>query len=178
MADLNDNIHELISGIRVIRSFGMEEFELNKFQDINQKATHRNFKGQFYLQMAPSLVELTSSLVVLGFFALGAKLIFDGSFSQGEFMAFLLTLLFLLRPLTQLSQMVGKVSQARVSGNRIFEIIDKKIFETHDEPSVKVVTKKINNDIVFENVFFSYPESQTSVIKGINLTVKKGKLLL
>jgi ABC-type multidrug transport system fused ATPase/permease subunit len=175
MADLNDNIHELISGIRVIRSFGMEEFELNKFQDINKKATHRNFKGQFYLQMAPSLVELTSSLVVLGFFALGAKLIFDGSFSQGEFMAFLLTLLFLLRPLTQLSQMVGKVSQARVSGNRIFEIIDKKIFETHDEPSVKVVTKKINNDIVFENVFFSYPESQTSVIKGINLTVKKGE---
>ena len=175
MADLNDNIHELISGIRVIRSFGMEEFELNKFQDINQKATHRNFKGQFYLQMAPSLVELTSSLVVLGFFALGAKLIFDGSFSQGEFMAFLLTLLFLLRPLTQLSQMVGKVSQARVSGNRIFEIIDKKIFETHDEPFVKVLTKKINNNIVFENVFFSYPETQTTVIKGINLTVKKGE---
>jgi len=175
MADLNDNIHELISGIRVIRSFGMEEFELNKFQDINQKATHRNFKGQFYLQMAPSLVELTSSLVVLGFFALGAKLIFDGSFSQGEFMAFLLTLLFLLRPLTQLSQMVGKVSQARVSGNRIFEIIDKKIFETHDEPFVKVLTKKINNNIVFENVLFSYPETQTTVIKGINLTVKKGE---
>ena len=175
MADLNDNIHELISGIRVIRSFGMEEFELNKFQDINQKATHRNFKGQFYLQMAPSLVELTSSLVVLGFFALGAKLIFDGSFSQGEFMAFLLTLLFLLRPLTQLSQMVGKVSQERVSGNRIFEIIDKKIFETHDEPFVKVLTKKINNNIVFENVLFSYPETQTTVIKGINLTVKKGE---
>ncbi len=177
MADLNSNIHELISGIRVIRSFGMEEFELNKFQDINQKATHRNFKGQFYLQMAPSMVELTSSLVVLGFFALGAKLIFDGSFSQGEFMAFLLTLLFLLRPLTQLSQMVGKISQARVSGQRIFEIIDKKIFETHDEPEIKKSSNKLNNEIIFENVFFNYPESQNSVIKGITLKVKKGETI-
>jgi len=175
MADLNANVHELISGIRVVRSFGMEAFELGKFKDINQKATHRNFKGQFYLQMAPSLVELTSSLVVLGFFAVGAKLIFDGSFSQGEFMAFLLTLLFLLRPLTQLSQMVGKVSQARVSGQRIFEIIDKKVFEAHDEPTAVKIIQKLKNEIVFENVHFSYPESQTPVIKGINLKVKVGE---
>jgi ATP-binding cassette subfamily B protein/subfamily B ATP-binding cassette protein MsbA len=175
MADLNANVHELISGIRVVRSFGMETFELGKFKDINQKATHRNFKGQFYLQIAPSLVELTSSLVVLGFFAVGAKLIFDGSFSQGEFMAFLLTLLFLLRPLTQLSQMVGKVSQARVSGQRIFEIIDKKVFEAHDEPTAVKIIHKLKNEIVFENVHFNYPDSQTPVIKGINLKVKVGE---
>jgi ATP-binding cassette subfamily B protein/subfamily B ATP-binding cassette protein MsbA len=175
MADLNANVHELISGIRVVRSFGMETFELGKFKDINQKATHRNFKGQFYLQIAPSLVELTSSLVVLGFFAVGAKLIFDGSFSQGEFMAFLLTLLFLLRPLTQLSQMVGKVSQARVSGQRIFEIIDKKVFEAHDEPTAIKIIQKLKNEIIFENVHFGYPESQTPVIKGINLKVKVGE---
>jgi ATP-binding cassette, subfamily B, bacterial len=177
MADLNANVHELISGIRVVRSFGMEAFELGKFQDINQKATHRNFKGQFYLQMAPSLVELTSSLVVLGFFAVGAKLIFDGSFSQGEFMAFLLTLLFLLRPLTQLSQMVGKVSQARVSGQRIFEILDKKIFESHDELSAVKLSNKLRKEIIFENVHFSYPESQTHVIKGVDLKVKVGETI-
>lgn len=175
MADLNANVHELISGIRVIRGYRMEEYELNKFQDINQKATHRNFKGQFYLQLAPSLVELTSSLVVLGFFAVGAKLIFDGSFSQGEFMAFLLTLLFLLRPLTQLSQMVGKISQARVSGERIFEIIDKKIYEAHDESGTVRVNNKLNKDIIFENLHFTYPESNIEVIKGIDLKVKVGE---
>ena len=177
MADLNANVHELISGIRVIRGYRMEEFELNKFKDINQKATHRNFKGQFYLQLAPSLVELTSSLVVLGFFAVGAKLIFDGSFSQGEFMAFLLTLLFLLRPLTQLSQMVGKISQARVSGERIFEIIDKQIFETHDEPTAVRLKNRLNNLIIFENVRFGYPGSTSEVIKGIDLKVKVGETI-
>jgi len=94
MADLNGHIQEIISGVRVIRTFVTEKFEEDKFKDINQKVYRRIFKGQFYLQMAPSLVELTSSIVVLGFFALGASLIYSGKFTQGEFMAFLLTLLF------------------------------------------------------------------------------------
>ncbi|MCB1143882.1 MAG: ABC transporter ATP-binding protein [Leptospiraceae bacterium] len=177
MADLNANIHELITGIRIIRSYQMEEYEKSKFIEINQKATHRNFKGQFYLQMAPSLVELTSSLVVLGFFAVGARLIFNGSFTQGEFMAFLLTLLFLLRPLTQLSQMVGKISQANVSGERIFEIIDRKNFESHDDPKSLKNPGKLKESIRFENVHFQYPESPQEVLRGINFTVRRGETI-
>jgi ATP-binding cassette, subfamily B, bacterial len=175
MADLNANIHELISGIRVIRTYRLENYEVSKFKEINEKATHRNFKGQFYLQMAPSLVEFTSSLVVLGFFALGAKLIFNGSFTQGEFMAFLLTLLFLLRPVTQLSQMVGKIAQASASGEKIFEIIDKNIFEEHDKLDSKKLPKKLRSEIHFDNIHFQYPDSNQEVLKGIDFKVKIGE---
>lgn len=173
MADLNANVQEMISGIRVIRSFSMEDHELEKFNDINTKLSHRNFKGQFYLQVAPGLVELTSSIVVLGFFAIGAKLIFNGSFTQGEFMAFLLTLLFLLRPLTQLSQMFGKITQANISGERIFEIIDKENSESHEEES-KVHVTTLKYSIQFKNVHFRYPETNNDVLHGINLEVKIG----
>ncbi|MDX1957970.1 MAG: ABC transporter ATP-binding protein [Leptospiraceae bacterium] len=175
LADLNANVHEMISGIRVIRSFGLEKYEEGKFSEINQKATHRNFKGQFYLQMAPNLVEFTSSLVVLGFFALGARLIFNGSFTQGEFMAFLLTLLFLLRPLTQLSQMVGKITQAVVAGDRIFEIIDREDFEKNrNEISTYQKTSKFTDSIEFRSISFAYPETTTEVFKDFSLKVKIG----
>jgi ATP-binding cassette subfamily B protein len=174
MADLNANVQEMISGIRVIRSFSMESYELEKFNDINTKLSHRNFKGQFYLQVAPGLVELTSSIVVLGFFAIGAKLIFDGSFTQGEFMAFLLTLLFLLRPLTQLSQMVGKITQANISGARIFEIIDKENSESHDSESGLHVTP-LKDSIKFKNIHFQYPETNNDVLHGINFEIKIGE---
>ncbi len=173
MADLNANVQEMISGIRVIRSFSMENYELEKFNDINTKLSHRNFKGQFYLQVAPGLVELTSSIVVLGFFAIGAKLIFNGSFTQGEFMAFLLTLLFLLRPLTQLSQMVGKITQANISGERIFEIIDKENAESHEAES-GVHVKTLKDSIQFRNIHFQYPETNNDVLHGIDLDVKIG----
>ncbi|WP_078128564.1 ABC transporter ATP-binding protein [Leptospira alexanderi] len=173
MADLNANIQEMISGIKVIRVFNSEKYEQEKFGKINQNVYRRNFKGQFYLQISPSLVELTSSIVVLGFFAAGASLIYSGRFTQGEFMAFLLTLLFLLRPLTQLSQMVGKITQSIASGKRIFEIIDLET-EDHSKES-KVVATPLAYNIEFKNLFFAYPGTGTAVLKDINLKVKKGE---
>jgi ATP-binding cassette, subfamily B, bacterial len=176
MAELNGNVQEMLSGIRVIRSFNAEEFELNKFRKINEKVSHRNFKGQFYLQVAPGLIELSSSIVVLGFFALGAKLIFSGRFTQGEFMAFLLTLLFLLRPLMQLSQMVGKITQANIAGARIFELIDKKNSESHIHESKNPVST-LKKSIEFKNISFVYPETNSEVLHKINLKVNIGETI-
>jgi len=123
--------------------------------------------------MAPSLVELTSSIVVLGFFALGASLIYSGKFTQGEFMAFLLTLLFLLRPLTQLSQMVGKVTQANTAGKRIFELID---MDTGSEgESGKVELDELKDSIHFDHITFTYPGTSTPVLKDIDLKIKIGE---
>ncbi|TGM52542.1 ABC transporter ATP-binding protein [Leptospira vanthielii] len=173
IADLNSHIQEFISGIKVIRTFRQENQDLKKFDHINYRVYRRTFKGQFYLQMAPSLVELTSSIVVLGYFAMGAKFIYSGKFTQGEFMAFLLTLLFLLRPLTQLSQMVGKITQANSAGKRIFEIIDRdsEVVEHGDE----TVLEKIEDGIQFDDIHFSYPGTNQEVLKGINLDIKLGE---
>ncbi len=173
IADLNAHIQEVISGVKVIKTFSMEKVETEKFSEINNKVFKRNFKGQFYVQIAPSLVELSSSMVVMGFFAFGAKLIYSGRFTQGEFMAFLLTLLFLLRPLTQLSQMVGKITQAIVSGNRIFELMDSR-GEEHEILSAKPIGP-LKDSIEFRDLHFSYHGNSQEVIKGIDLTIKKGE---
>lgn len=173
LADLNGHIQEFISGIKVIRTFRQEKRDTFKFQDINHKVYRRTFKGQFYLQMAPSLVELTSSIVVLGYFALGAKFIYSGTFTQGEFMAFLLTLLFLLRPLTQLSQMVGKITQANSAGKRIFEIIDRD--SEIEEREGDLVLETIREGIKFDGVQFAYPGTNQQVLKGIDLDIKLGE---
>lgn len=179
LADLNANLQEMISGIKVIRVFNTEKYEKEKFQKINQNVYRRNFKGQYYLQIAPSLVELTSSLVALGFFALGARYILAGNigspFTVGQFMVFLLTLLFLLRPLTQLSQMVGKISQATIAGRRIFEIIDLETEDHSEDEKVKV--ERVTNSIQFKGINFAYPGTNAEVLKDINLNVKVGETI-
>ncbi|MGJ4746053.1 ABC transporter ATP-binding protein [Leptospira sp. SA-E8] len=179
LADLNANLQEMISGIKVIRVFNTEKYEKEKFQKINQNVYRRNFKGQYYLQIAPSLVELTSSLVALGFFALGARYILAGNvgspFTVGQFMVFLLTLLFLLRPLTQLSQMVGKISQSIIAGRRIFEIIDLETEDHSEEEKVKV--ERVTHSIQFKGINFAYPGTNAEVLKDINLNVKVGETI-
>ncbi|WP_165780450.1 ABC transporter ATP-binding protein [Leptospira haakeii] len=179
LADLNANLQEMISGIKVIRVFNTEKYEKEKFQKINQNVYRRNFKGQYYLQIAPSLVELTSSLVALGFFALGARYILAGNvgspFTVGQFMVFLLTLLFLLRPLTQLSQMVGKISQSIIAGRRIFEIIDLETEDHSEDEKVKV--ERVTESIQFKGINFAYPGTNAEVLKDINLNVKVGETI-
>lgn len=179
LADLNANLQEMISGIKVIRVFNTEKYEKDKFQKINQNVYRRNFKGQYYLQIAPSLVELTSSLVALGFFALGARYILAGNvgspFTVGQFMVFLLTLLFLLRPLTQLSQMVGKISQSIIAGKRIFEIIDLETEDHSEDEKVKV--ERVTESIQFKGINFAYPGTNAEVLKDINLNVKVGETI-
>lgn len=175
LAELNANVQELISGIKIIRCFAAEDYEKDRFQEINHKVTHRNFKGQFYLQVAPNLVELMSSLVVLGFFAIGARLIFNGQFTQGEFMAFLLTLLFLLRPTTQLSQMIGKITQAKVAGRRIFELLDLPQ-ETHEKEG-DITVFSLRKSIEFKDLTFKYADTLNDVINKINLSVQVGETI-
>ncbi|MCB1189159.1 MAG: ABC transporter ATP-binding protein [Leptospiraceae bacterium] len=176
MANLNGHIQEILSGMKEIRIFNAESFELARFTDINEKATWRNFKGQFYLQIAPALVEFTSSLVVLGFFSIGAKFIATQQFTQGEFMTFLLTLLFLLRPLTQLSQMIGKISQSIAAGERIFEIIDRdgEAGEKVSYTPYKAKIRTLKDSIEFQDIYFQYTESKTEVLKSINLKINIG----
>ena len=174
VADLNSNLQEMIAGIRLIRLLGTEKIERKKFQSINQKVYRSVFKSEYYLQVAPSLVELTSSILVLSFFALGSVFIEKGQFTQGEFMAFLLTLVFLLRPVTQLSQMLGKIIQAKIAGTRIFETLD---FKEKDKIEIvnSVPNFKIQKSIEFQNISFSYQNTKKPVLNDFNLKVNIGE---
>jgi ATP-binding cassette subfamily B protein/subfamily B ATP-binding cassette protein MsbA len=173
LAELNAHLQEAIGGVRVIRSFGMESYETERFRHVNQKLYWRTFKQEFYLRLGPNLVELSSVMVTLGIISLGAYFLDPVNFTGGEFIAFLFTLLFILRPIMQLSGMYGKIIQSITAGNRIFEIMDMEV-ETED-PRVPVEPSSLHHSIVFENVSFVYPGTDREVLHDINLVVPAGK---
>lgn len=173
LGDLNAHLQEAIAGVRVIRSFGMEKYETDRFRKVNQKLYWRTFKKEFYLRIGPNLVELTSILVTLGIISLGAFFLDPVNFTGGEFIAFLITLLFILRPIMQLSGMHGKVVQSATVGERIFEIMDMEL-ETVD-PEIPCRLEPLRDSIVFEHVNFTYPGTDREVLTDINLTIPAGK---
>ncbi|MCB1137193.1 MAG: ABC transporter ATP-binding protein [Leptospiraceae bacterium] len=172
LADLNANLQEDIQGIRVIRSFVMEDQQAERFERVNQRLSWRSFKEQFYLKMGPNLVELSSALMTLAIIALGAAYLDGTNFTIGEFITFLMALMFIIRPIIQLSSMIGKVSQASAAAERIFGIADRRP-DIQDPPNpVEVPT--VSEGIEFENIQFTYPESEAQVIKNISLKVAAG----
>lgn len=175
LSSLNGHLQEVISGIRVIRAFSMEKAEADRFRELNQDLSDKTFQGHFYHQIGPSLTELFSSIVAVIFLSFGAYLMEDGTFSRGMFMAFFLTLIFLMRPFKQMSMLSNSVQSAISAGERVFELLDQ---ETDvKNPERPKFLKKMVKGIRFNNVTFSYPGSKNPAIQEINLDIPKGETI-
>ncbi|EMO14716.1 ABC transporter transmembrane region [Leptospira santarosai str. CBC1416] len=173
LSSLNGHLQEVISGIRVIRAFSMEKAEAKRFWEFNQDLSDKTFKGHFYHQVGPSLTELFSSIVVVIFLSFGAYLMEDGTFSRGMFMAFFLTLIFLMRPFKQMSMLSNSIQSAISAGSRVFELLDQ---ETDiQNPASPKFLKKMEKGLSFNNVTFAYPGAKTPAIREINLEIPKGE---
>ena len=173
LAELSGVLQEDISGVRTVRSFAVEDWMTSKFRAKNERYTWRSFKELFYIRMGPNLVELMSSLVTIGIIALGAYFIDGVNFTGGEFFAFLLTLLFIIRPIIQLSGMFGKIAQAEAAGERIFELLDSKP-DVVDPPAPRPL-QKMTQGIEFRDVEFAYPGTDKKVLNGVSFSVKAGQ---
>ncbi|MBM9578260.1 ABC transporter ATP-binding protein [Leptospira sp. 201903070] len=175
LSSLNGHLQEVISGIRVIRAFSMEKAEADRFRELNQDLSDKTFQGHFYHQIGPSLTELFSSIVAVIFLSFGAYLMEDGTFSRGMFMAFFLTLIFLMRPFKQMSMLSNSIQSAISAGERVFELLDQ---ETDvKNPEQPKFLKKMVKGIRFNNVTFRYPGSKNPAIQEINLDIPKGETI-
>lgn len=172
---LNGHLQEVISGIRVIRAFSMEKTEAKRFWEFNQDLSDKTFKGHFYHQVGPSLTELFSSIVAVIFLSFGAYLMEDGTFSRGMFMAFFLTLIFLMRPFKQMSMLSNSIQSAISAGDRVFELLDQ---ETDiRNPANPKFLKKMETGLSFNNVTYMYPGAKNPAIQEINLEIPKGETI-
>lgn len=172
LSELNGDLQEVISGIRVIRAFSMEEKEAERFFKVNQNLSDKTFKTHFYHQVGPALTELSGSVVTMVFLGIGAYLLEDASFSKGMFIAFFLTLIFIMRPLKQMSILVNLIQASVIASDRVFEILGREV--DIKEPIQPKSLGALNKAIEYRNVTYLYPNTDLYALKNINLTLPKG----
>ncbi len=175
LAELSSIFTEFLSGIKTIRVFGLETEFSNRLKNKNQRFIWRSFKEIFYIKMGPNLIELTSVIYTLGIIFLGVYYIDYTNFTGGEFFTFLLITLFIIRPVIQLSSMLGKIKQASAIFEKILEFLNvENDVKNHKQP---VILKPFRDSIVFRNVFFRYPNTEQYVLQNISFEVKKGQTI-
>lgn len=173
LAELNGHLQEVISGIRIIRGFGMEPYQSSRFEDININLYKQNFLYRITHQIGPALVEMITSFIVVGLIVYGGTLILDQEMTSGSFFAFLFTLIMLLSPIKQMAGWYNLVQRSIASGHRIFEIVDHKseVKEaTHPVPIPAAIRK-----IELKDVEFHYPGTDKLVLQKISLKAKMGE---
>lgn len=173
MADINSLLYETIGGVRIVKAFNMENYEIDKFSRVNQDYYKISLKAIKRLLILNPTTEFLGCLAGIIVFFWGGREVIKGELSFGVFGLFLGSLLSLVRPFKKLSQVNSINQQAMAASQRIYEVLETK--PTVVEKRSVQELREIKKNVVFEGVWFSYANQE--ILKGINLEVKQGEVL-
>ncbi len=173
MADLTTVIQENITGVRVVKTFVREEYELNKFSVYARNVLQINLDITKLWAFFFPLMDFISGLGTIAVLWYGGWLIINHQLTLGEFIAFNMYLMQLMWPVRMLGFIINVSKEAIASGQRIFEILDIKseVEESKDAKPLPPIAGRVS----FENVSFKYETSDELVLKNFCLDVQPGE---
>lgn len=167
---LSATAQENLTGVRVVRAFGREQYEKERFVKQNKEYTQLWIDLMRVLSAFWSSNDFISGLQVMLITVLGAVLCVHGEITVGEYIAFVSYNSMLVWPVRALGRIISEMSKAGVSIDRISYIMNSEIEE--DKPGAKEPSLK--EDIIFDNVSYAYDNGGADVLKNVSFTIKKG----
>ena len=169
-AEINTIAQEDISGIKLVKAFSREKYEINKFLKMNKVYYDLNMEQAKIIGDYFPPIEFLTNIALVIMIVLGGFLVMDGEVSIGILVAFNGYIWNLIWPMRMLGELTDLLSRTVSSANKIFAIMDK-------DPSIKTKenfkdVKNIKGNIKFEGVNFKYDDKL--VLKNINLDIKAG----
>jgi subfamily B ATP-binding cassette protein MsbA len=172
--EMTSVLQETISGIRLVKASGTEDYEESRFAEGSNKYARSSLKLARLALVAPPVTEIIGTLIAVLVLWLGAlQVLSSGTMTGATLLAFLTLVLRLLQPLKQLSQMRTTAQSSLASAERLFEILDSPAEFQRDSGTRDSAT--FQGELRFENVGFSYGEAP--VLINIDLTARKGEVV-
>ena len=176
IADVMNILHESISGIRIVKAFSMENFEIARFKKENFKFFNLTFKQDNMRNLTSPINDLIGvSIGVLLIWLGGNEVIKFGNLSPEGFLKFIIYLFAMLQPARKLGNVNAQIQSGLASAERVFSIIDTPI-SIKDPTSPKPFTS-FTNSIQYKDVTFTYENSEKSSLSNINLTINHGEVV-
>jgi subfamily B ATP-binding cassette protein MsbA len=173
MGDISVILHETISGNRIVKAFGMEDYEKSRFEKENQRCLDYVLKSVVVRALSSPVMEFLGGIGIVVIIWYGGYSVISGVSTPGSFFSFLAALLMLYEPVKRLSSINNSIQQGMAAAVRVYEILDVPA-EIRDEPGA-VKLAPISRGIELKNVCFKYGEEP--VLEDINLKVAAGELV-
>ncbi len=170
-SDVTDTAEESIAGVRVVKSYGIEQLRSKTMEGISNNYVAKNMAlvkiwGMFF----PMIQGLAMLGVVIAIF-FGGRMVILGSITLGEFVTFVGYLGMLIWPIAAFGWVLNIIQRGRASYRRLKEIIEEKSDVKTVNP-VKI--RKLRGHIVFDNLTFTYPTARESSLMDVSLEIKAG----
>jgi len=176
MGEVSALLQDAISGIREVKSFGREDYEVEKFAEKSSDYMGTNLQAiRLWSVFGPAIATTTSIGTFLVLWFGGRTAITTGTLSAGQIVSFLFYLGLFYGPIHQLNMVNHMLQHARAASERIFEIIDA-VPEVREVPGALSLRRPVRGEVVFQNVRFEYTEGR-EVLHGINLEAHPGEIV-
>ena len=186
LGQLNGLVEESVSGIKMVRSFGIEQQQIDKFNAINEELRKSGVKAQIYSGLLMPLMRVLENIIYIivavlgGIMATSTDMTVFGigiaTITVGTIQSFLLYTKQFLRPINQVASQFNAVQSAIAGAERIFTILDTKPTITNKPDAVTLKEETVKGDIVFDHVSFGY-EPGKLILKDISFTAKQDEVI-
>ena len=177
LAEIQNILHETITGNRIVKAFGMENWEVERFRAAARRLFRANLRLVAAFAISSPLMDILGSIAIALLLLMGRDQINKHVFTAGTFLAFIVAVFKLYDPVRKFAQFNNNFQQAVGASSEIFRFMDMED-EVREKPEAKPMGK-FTRAIRFAGVSFSYGNAQDSpdVLRGINLEVKAGEVL-
>jgi ATP-binding cassette, subfamily B, bacterial MsbA len=173
MGTLSSLLQETIAGTRIVKAFGMEKYENERFAAENERLFKLNMKAVSVNAISHPLMEFLGGLGIAAVIFYGGYNVVQGNSTPGTFFSFLAALLMLYEPVKRLVNVNNTIQQGIAGADRVFSIIDRvpDIADKPGAPELPAIARSIDVD----NITFCY--EKTAVLKNISLSIKAGEVV-
>ena len=170
---INQVVREKLTGVRVIRAFGTEKFEGERYDKANKDIYESSIKAAYIMSGLMPLVMFIINISTIAIVWFGSHLIGDGSLQIGDMMAFMQYAMQVMFSILMVTMLFITIPRAIVSAKRINEVLE--IEPSVKDNGIKMDTATKPGEIEFTNVNFAYNESSEPVLNNLNFKIKKGE---
>ena len=177
LAEIQNILHETITGVRIVKAFSMEAWETRRFGDAAKRLLRANLRSVSAAAVSSPLMDIIGAIAIALLILLGREYIKHGIFTEGVFLAFIVSVFKLYEPVRKFAQFNNNFQQALGASSAIFDFLD-----AYDEVVEKPGAAKLppfHQGIRFEHVYFGYREGKDhrEVLHDINLGVAPGEVV-
>ncbi len=176
MSNLTTAVQENITGVRTVKSFAREPFEVEKFGVRSTDYKDNQIRVALIFAKFFPLMEILAAFCVVMLLFFGGYLVIHESITLGELVAFNSLIWFVIGPMWGIGFHINQYTQAKASGERVLEVLNHYVHVKDKENAKKLDTSKVRGHVQFHSVTFQYPDAETALV-DFNLDAKPGSVI-
>ncbi len=175
IADLSSNLTEVLAGERIVKAFGRESYENDRFAASNDAYFGAYMKVLQLGQTQTPIVAMIVTIALLAIMAFSVREVIVGRLTSGQVLQFWTLVVFAINPLNRFASFIGDISRGLIGASRVFEVLDVPIESISDSDTIESL--RIDGALRFENVSFAYKDDGPNVLSDLSATIAAGEIV-